>query len=76
MGLLVYSLDHLMSTRCTFDPEAWNIRRETVSYYKPIDPEDGSEPITRVYLEPQVMDFVTNEWRAADRNCSIENKVE
>lgn len=57
-----------------FDPEAWNIRKETI-VYKPIDEEDDSEPITRVYLEPQVMDFVTNDWRAADKNCSIENKV-
>lgn len=54
------------------DPKAWNIRKETV-VYKHIDGD--SEDVTRVYLEPQRIDFVTNEWIAADRNSSIESKV-
>ena len=56
-----------------FDPEAWNIAKKEITY-KPIEGEDGEE-FKRTYIEPQVMDFETNEWRYADKNSSIMAKV-
>jgi hypothetical protein len=57
-----------------FDFEAWNIERVTVTY-KPIDPADG-DAFDRVYLEPQVIDVNTGDWKPADRSCSVKAKVD